>query len=73
MLSITLPDGSKQNLPKGSTGLDLAKTIGPGLAKSAVAMSINGVQKDLEDQIEDDGLVSIITIDSDEGLSLIHI
>ena len=35
MLSITLPDGSKKDLPKGSTGLDLAKTIGPGLAKSA--------------------------------------
>ena len=50
MLSITLPDGSKQDLPKGSTGLDLAKTIGPGLAKSAVAISIDGVQKDLEEK-----------------------
>ena len=44
MLSITLPDGSKQDLLKGSTGLDLAKTIGPGLAKSAIAIFIDGVQ-----------------------------
>ena len=62
MLSITLPDGSKQDLPKGSTGLDLAKTIGPGLAKSAVAISIDGVQKDLEDKIEQDSSVSILLL-----------
>ena len=72
MLSITLPDGSKQDLPKGSTGLDLAKTIGPGLAKSAVAISIDGVQKDLEDKIEQDSSVSIITIDSGEGLEIMR-
>ena len=57
MLSITLPDGSKKDLPKGSTGLDLAKAIGPGLAKSAVAISIDGVQKDLDDTIKQDSLV----------------
>jgi threonyl-tRNA synthetase len=72
MLSITLPDGSKQDLPKGSTGLDLAKSIGPGLAKSAVAISIDGVQKDLEDKIEQDSSVSIITIDSSEGLEIMR-
>ncbi len=72
MLSITLPDGSKQDLLKGSTGLDLAKTIGPGLAKSAIAISIDGVQKDLEDTIEQDSSVSIITIDSDEGLEIMR-
>ena len=72
MLSITLPDGSKKDLPKGSTGLDLAKTIGPGLAKSAVAISIDGVQKDLDDTIEQDSLVSIITIDSDEGIEIMR-
>lgn len=72
MLSITLPDGSKKDLPKGSTGLDLAKAIGPGLAKSAVAISIDGVQKDLDDTIEQDSLVSIITIDSDEGIEIMR-
>ena len=71
-MNITLPDGSKQKLPKGSTGLDLAQQIGPGLAKSAVAMNIDGVQKDLDDKIEHDCSVSIITIDSDEGLEIMR-
>ena len=71
-MNITLPDGSKQKLPKGSTGLDLAQQIGPGLAKSAVAINIDGVQKDLDDKIEHDCSVSIITIDSDEGLEIMR-
>ena len=46
-MKLTLPDKSFRELPEGSSGYDLAKDIGPGLAKSAVAMTINGVQKDL--------------------------
>ena len=71
-MNITLPDGSKQKLPKGSTGLELAQQIGPGLAKSAVAINIDGIQKDLNDRIEHDCSVSIITIDSDEGLEIMR-
>ena len=71
-MNITLPDGSKQKLSKGSTGLELAHQIGPGLAKSAVAINIDGVQKDLNDRIEQDCSVSIITIDSDEGLEIMR-
>ena len=71
-MNITLPDGSKQKLPKGSTGLELAQKIGPGLAKSAVAINIDGIQKDLNDRIEHDCSVSIITIDTDEGLEIMR-
>ena len=45
-IKVTLPDGSIKELPKGSTGLDLAASIGPGLAKDAVAIEINGLQRD---------------------------
>ena len=44
-ISVKLPDGSIKQLPKGSTGLDLALSIGPGLAKDAVAIEINNIQK----------------------------
>jgi len=71
-MNITLPDGSKQELPKGSTGLELAQQIGPGLAKSAVAINIDGVQNDLNDRIEQDCSVSIITIESDEGIEIMR-
>ena len=71
-MKLTLPDNSSRELPKGSSGYDLAKDIGPGLAKSAVAMTINGVQKDLCDVIDKDASVSIITIDSNDGIEIMR-
>ena len=60
-MKITLPDNSSRELPEGSSGYDLAKDIGPGLAKSAVAVTIDGVQRDLHDVIGVDSAVPIIT------------
>ncbi|MDC1150932.1 threonine--tRNA ligase [Gammaproteobacteria bacterium] len=71
-MNITLPDGSIRALEVGANGLDLANDIGPGLAKAAIAVSVNGVQKDLCDPINEDSEVSIITIDSDEGLEIMR-
>ena len=71
-MKITLPDNSSRELPEGSSGYDLAKDIGPGLAKSAVAVSVDGVQRDLHDVIEGDSFVSVITIDSDEGIEIMR-
>ena len=71
-MKITLPDNSTRELPEGSSGYDLAKDIGPGLAKSAVAVIVDGEQKDLHDVIEGDSLISIITIDSDNGLEIMR-
>ena len=71
-MKITLPDGSIRELPDGSSGLNLASDIGPGLAKAAIAVKVNGVQKDLSDSIEHDSEVSIITIDSEEGLEIMR-
>ena len=71
-MKITLPDGSIRELAEGSSGLDLASDIGPGLAKAAIAVKVNGVQKDLSDSLEHDSEVSIITIDSEEGLEIMR-
>ena len=71
-MKITLPDNSSRELPEGSSGYDLAKDIGPGLAKSAIAVTIDGVQKDLHDVIDADASVSIITIDSNEGVEIMR-
>ena len=71
-MNITLPDESIRDLPKGSTGLDLAESIGPGLAKAAIAVVVNGIQKDLSDPINEDSNVSIITVSSDEGLEIMR-
>ena len=71
-MKITLPDNSSRELPDGSCGFDLAKSIGPGLAKSAVAVTIDGEQRDLYDAIHQDSSVSIITIESEEGLEIMR-
>jgi threonyl-tRNA synthetase len=71
-MNITLPDGSIRELDSGSTGLDLANSIGPGLAKAALAVIVNGSQRDLCDPILEDSEVSIITIESDEGLEIMR-
>ena len=71
-MNITLPDESIRDLPEGSNGLDLAESIGPGLAKAAIAVVVNGIQKDLSDPINEDSNVSIITISSDEGLEIMR-
>ena len=71
-ITITLPDGSNKTLPTGSNGLDLAKSIGPGLAKDAVAVVVNNEQKDLTDKLSNNSVVSIITIKSNEGLEIMR-
>ncbi len=71
-IEIILPDGSKKSLPKGSNGLDLAKSIGPGLAKDAVAVVVNNEQRDLSDELINNAEVSIITIKSDKGLEIMR-
>ena len=71
-MKLTLPDNSIRELPEGSSGYDLAKDIGAGLAKAAVAIEIDGQQKDLHDPINSDCCISIITIDSDKGLEIMR-
>ena len=71
-ITIKLPDGSKKELPSGSNGFDLACSIGPGLAKDAVAITANGLQQDLLDPLLTGSEVSIITIKSSEGLEIMR-
>ena len=71
-MEITLPDGSSKALENGSSGYDLARSIGLGLAKSAIAINVNGEKRDLHDELPDNCSVSIITIDSEEGLEIMR-
>ena len=66
-LSVTLPDGSSRELAQGATALDLAKSIGSGLAKAAVAAVVDGVETDLTAGLNDGQEVAIITANTDEG------
>ena len=72
VVNIVLPDGSKKVFEASPTGAEVALSIGPGLAKSALAVIVNGVEWDLTRRIERDSSVSIITRDSDEALPLLR-
>ena len=71
-ISLTLPDGKKRKYEKGVDGFIIAKDISLSLSKQAVAMKINGLQRDLCDQIYEDSSISIITINSKEGLEIMR-
>ncbi|MBT7275465.1 MAG: TGS domain-containing protein, partial [Woeseiaceae bacterium] len=72
MLTIKLPDGSEKNFKKPTNGYEIANSIGENLAKAAVAININGAQQDLCDEINMNADVSIITINTDEGLEIMR-
>jgi len=60
-IRITLPDGSALELPKGSTPGDVARSIGPGLAKAAVAAVVEGETVGLMTPLEGDLTLRILT------------
>ena len=53
-IALTFPDGARREFPKDITGLDIAKSISPSLAKRTVAMALDGVVGDLADPIGQD-------------------
>lgn len=71
-ITITLPDGAQRSYPQGTSGFEIAESISKSLAKAAVAVTVNGEQRDLCDPINDDVKLAIITLDSDEGLEIMR-
>ena len=58
---VTLPDGSRLELPDGATGHDAAAAIGPGLAKAAVAVRVGDEVRDLARPLADGDAIEIVT------------
>jgi threonyl-tRNA synthetase len=71
-VAVTLPDGSVRKFPGPVSGAELAKAIGPGLAKAALALKVNGSAKDLAAVIDRDAKVAIVTRTSPEALELLR-
>jgi threonyl-tRNA synthetase len=72
MASVKLPDGSIKEIPDGSTVADLAKLIGPGLAKAAVAGKIDGKVVDLSHKLSGSPSVQILTEKNPEALMVLR-
>jgi threonyl-tRNA synthetase len=72
MPAITLPDGSVRRFDAAVTGAEIAAAIGPGLAKAAIAIEVEGALWDLARPIEHDARVRLITRKDPEALELIR-
>ncbi|RYJ01042.1 MAG: threonine--tRNA ligase, partial [Acetobacteraceae bacterium] len=72
MPAITLPDGSVRAFDGPVTGTTVAAAIGPGLAKAALAMQVDGVTRDLSMEIGQDAAVRFITRRDPEALEMIR-
>ena len=70
MPTITLPNGDKRPFDRPVSGAELAASIGPGLAKAALAVSVDGEVKDLSHVISKDAKVAIVTKTSPEALEI---
>jgi threonyl-tRNA synthetase len=71
-MRIELPDGSGKDLKDGASGADLAAAIGPGLARAALAVKVDGHVRDLARPLADGERVEIVTDRSPESLELIR-
>ena len=71
-LELRYPDGTVFEHPDGVTGLHVAESIGPGLARSAVAVSVNGNLRDLSRPLDESGDFAVITLESEEGLDILR-
>ena len=70
MLRITLPDGAHKDYDTPVTGMEIARSISPGLAKKALAIEVDGQEQDLDQPINQDARVSLILRDQADPKAL---
>ena len=71
-LKVELPDGTPLELDAGATGADAAAAIGPGLAKAALAVKLDGELRDLSAPLAGGEKIEIVTAKSPEALELLR-
>ena len=69
MIKITLPDGKEREYEKGTTSLQIAKSISEGLARKVLVAQVNGQVWDISRPINNDATFKLLTWDDNEGKS----
>ncbi len=69
MINITLPDGSVREVEKGTSAMDIARSISEGLARNVLAAKVNGEVRDAQRPIESDATLQLLTWNDTEGKS----
>ena len=71
-VTLTFPDGAERRVKSGTTGLEVAKSISPSLAKRTVAMQLDGALADLSDPINKDASINFVSRTDPAALELIR-
>jgi threonyl-tRNA synthetase len=71
-ITLTFPDGNKRPVKAGTTGMEVARSISPSLAKRTVAMVLNGTLADAGDPITADASIKFVSRSDPEALELIR-
>src|SRR5262249_3100342 len=71
-ITVPRPDGSERSVPQGTTPLDVANSIGPRLAKTALAAKADGEWIDLDRPLDHDVTLALITPESDDGREVLR-
>jgi threonyl-tRNA synthetase len=66
-IKITFPDGNTKEFDKSVTGKQVAESISQRLAQDALAVEVNGIVRDLNQPIENNAVVKVLTFDNDKG------
>ena len=72
LIRLTLPDGSVREYPAGTTGMDVAASIGRGLAKAAVGIALDGEVQSLQLPIDGSANIKILVRDQKDGLEVLR-
>ena len=67
MINITLPDGSVKQVEKGTSSMDIAKSISEGLARKVLAATVNGIVFDANRPINEDATLKLLTWNDTDG------
>ena len=67
MIKITFPDGSIREYEKGITGLEIAKSISPALARDVLSIGVNGITTELNSHINEDATIELYKWEDEEG------
>ena len=71
-ITLSFPDGNARDYDAGITGLEVAASISKSLSKKALAFSIDGEVRDLQDSVPGSGEIKLIMREDDEALELIR-
>ena len=72
MIAVTFPDGAQRSFPPGTTGMEIARSISPSLAKRTAAMALDGTVVDLGDPVGRDARIEFLTREDPRALGLIR-